>query len=227
MQPSVQGWKDHFWQHCCRSIILSLLCQRAIPFHSGGDGGIWGEPERAPHSRALQDVRPSSWCLSDLAYDRISKCNVAPPARVLDQTRVQVARTTVPSQACYALRRCYKLHTTDLQRSAGGRDSLGNLEYSSQVQCSLVPSPTPSFSLLAVRTSLAVGQATKSWAWDWERRLPSLVNWFMGVVRTLGYVLGGCAFVSGNVSTFPCSFDAHFIELLERGYHELETADHQ
>ena len=38
--------------------------------------------------------------------------------------------------------------------------------YSSRVQCSLVPSPTPSFWLLAVRTSLAVGQATKSWAWD-------------------------------------------------------------
>ena len=38
-----------------------------------------------------------------------------------------------------------------LQRSAGGRNSLGNLGYSSQVQCSLVPSPTPSFSLLAVR----------------------------------------------------------------------------
>ena len=54
--------------------------------------------------------------------------------------------------------------TTDLQRSAGGR-----LGYSSQVQCSLVPSPTPSFSLFAVRTSLAVEQATKSWAWDWER----------------------------------------------------------
>ena len=32
--------------------------------------------ERAPHSRTLQDVRPSSWCLSDLAYDRISKWKI-------------------------------------------------------------------------------------------------------------------------------------------------------
>ena len=38
-----------------------------------------------------------------------------------------------------------------LQRSAGGRDSLGNSGYSSQVQCSLVHSPPLSFSLLAVR----------------------------------------------------------------------------
>ena len=35
-----------------------------------------------------------------------------------------------------------------LQRSAGGRDSLGNLGYSSQVQCSLVHSPRSAFRCL-------------------------------------------------------------------------------
>ena len=110
-----------------------------------------------------------------------SKCCAA-RTRAGSTTRVrpiglQVGRTTVQSRACYALRRCYNyVATTDLQGSAGGRDSLCNLGYSSQVQCSLVPSPTPNFCCLpyvyvACRTytSLAVGQATKSWAWDWER----------------------------------------------------------
>ena len=94
----------------------------------GGGGGRepwrynWGEPERAPHSRALQDVRPSVCPVGvrptsgvHLVYDRISKCNVALPARVLRATRVQVAHTTVPSiiepATLYSLRHCYKLRS--------------------------------------------------------------------------------------------------------------------
>ena len=93
--------------------------------------------------------------------------NVAPPARVLRATRVQVARTTVPSssRACYALRRCYKLRSYYRLAQVSWRERFSQgtpLRYS----VASFPSPTPSFSLLAVRT---VGQATKSWAWDWER----------------------------------------------------------
>ena len=78
-------------------------------------------------------------------------------------TRVQVACTTVPSRACYALRRCYKLRSYYcLQTCRGQLEGEILSGYSSQVQCSLVPSPTHSFSLLAIRTSLAVGQATKA-----------------------------------------------------------------
>ena len=58
--------------------------------------------------------------------------------------------------------------------------------------------------------ALRINSSCNEKVWAWERR--------MGHGQGLGYVLGGCAFVSGNVSAFPRSCIAHFIELLERGY---------
>ena len=92
-------------------------------------------------------------------YIQVENRNVALPARVL--IRVQPTRVLIHVQLAYQNARQYRVKPAMfyagatnyvLQRSAGGRDSLGNLGYSSQVQCSLVhDSPTLSFSLLAVR----------------------------------------------------------------------------
>ena len=108
-------------------------------------------------------------------YIRIQVENrkAALPTRVLNRLRVQLAyqnaRQYRVKPAMFYAAWCYKLRTTDLQRSAGGRDSLGNLGYSSQVQCSLVHRLSHAQLFVACRTSLAVRQVMKSWAWDWER----------------------------------------------------------
>ena len=125
-----------------------------------------GEPERATHSSALQDVHPSvrpvGVCLTSgvcLAYDRISKWKIVMLRRPLDQqhayksssimhdsTESSLLRFTPVLQTTY-----YRLVENCRLRGQVERDSLGNLGYSCQVQCSLVPSPTSSFSLLSVR----------------------------------------------------------------------------
>ena len=115
-----------------------------------------------------------------------------PPACWIDNMRTTrlPKRTTVPGQACYVLRWWYKLRTTDLQRSAGGRDSLGNLGYSFQVQCSLVHRLSHAQPFVACRTLLAVRQVTKSWAWDWERGYYELETADRQWWTTIGYIAG-------------------------------------
>ena len=156
-------------------ITIAALCLDII-------GASLSEPHIVVLSRmSVQLVSVTSGV--HLTYDRISKCKIVmlrrPPACLGQHAYKSPARQhRVESESLlrftvYASATNY-VATTDLQISAGGRDSLGNMGYSSQVQCSLIPSPTLCFWLLAVRTSLAVGQATKSWAWDSERGTTNL-----------------------------------------------------
>ena len=110
----------------------------------------------------------SSWMVSDLAYDRISKCKIVmlrrPPA-CLGQDAYKSPARPYRVEPAYALRWCYKLRSYYRLAQVSWRERFSQgtpLRYS----VASFPRPTPSFSLLAVRT---VGQATKSWAWDWER----------------------------------------------------------
>ena len=123
---------------------------------------IIGASLSEPHIHVVvlsrMSIRPVGVCPTSgvcLAYDRISKWKIVMLRRPLDRQHAYKSSSIMhDSTESSLLRFTPVLQTTYyrlVERSGGERDSLGNLGYSCQVQCSLVPSPTSSFSLLSVR----------------------------------------------------------------------------